>query len=207
VSLPDGAWGVLRAGVPRIVLSSVAPIAGFYVGSRVAGVSGGIAVATLASLAVFVRERRGRRPGLIARVSLAVVVLQAVLGAVAGSAFLYFLPKALVDIAFGAAHFRSCLTRRPLASTLARELTPVPPALASQPHVQRLFVQITLAWGTYFTLRGVVTLTVLAMVSTDTFLLVRTLIDAPTVIPLIAVTLGVALRRLGGGVPRLEPSA
>jgi uncharacterized membrane protein len=211
----EGAGAVLRSGVPRLLLSAVGPIAGYFVGEQLAGVAGGIVVATVVSLAVYARERRGGRPGLVARITLAVIVLQALLGALAGSAFMYFLPKVAVDLALGIAHYASCRARRPLASTFARELTTLPDALETEPRSRRLFVSITLVWGTYFMARGLVTLLVLATASTETFLLVRTLIDAPLVIALVAASIAVASRRLraitadrarADALRRLEPT-
>jgi hypothetical protein len=190
---------VLRRGVPRILLSSLGPLAGFWAGSRLGGLYAGIAFATAVSLAVYWWERRRGRPGLLARLSLAVIVLQVLLGGLGESAFLYFLPRIGVDVAEGLAHYASCLTRRPLAAVFARELVTVPHAVLQRPPARRLFVRITLVWGTYFTGRGLLTLVVLVSAGADAYLLVRALVDAPLVIPLLAASLTVALRRL----PRL----
>jgi intracellular septation protein A len=188
--------GVLRSSVPRLILNSLAPVGAYWAGSRLGGVLAGVALATAASTALWARERRAGRPGLLARIALAVVLVQAVAGALSNSPFLYFAPKAAVDILQGVACYVSCLTRWPLASIFARELVRLPRTVYDEPPVRRLFVGLTVVWATYFTLRGVVTMVVLATASTDTYLLVRALIDAPVVVPLVAVSLAYGLRQM-----------
>jgi intracellular septation protein A len=184
--------------VPRLVLNSAGPLVAFYLGSRAVGTVGGIVAATVTSLVLFGWERRQGRPGMLARLSLAVVVLQATAGLIAGSAALYFLPKVTVDLVQGVAFFLSCLTRRPLAGAIAGEFVTVPQRMLGEPAVRRVFVRLTLLWATYFTVRGLICLAVLVTASTQTFLLVRALIDAPVVIPLLAVSLRYGMRNLSG---------
>jgi hypothetical protein len=192
----DAAAGTALRGAPRLLLNSLAPVAGYYVASRLEGVVAGVIAATAISLALWARERRAGRPGLVARLALGLVLVQATAGLLTQSAFLFFAPKAMADILEGLAHYVSCLTRWPLAAIFARELVTVPRATLGEPCVRRLLVRITLVWGTYFTLRGIVTLSVLALAGTETYLLVRALIDAPVVIPLAVASLAYGSRRI-----------
>jgi hypothetical protein len=216
VSSRPTASRLLRLGVPRLVLSSLGPLGAYYAGSRLGGVLLGVLAATAVSLAVWAWERRAGRPGLLARFALALVLVQAAVGGLTASPFLFFAPKAVADIVEGLAYCVSCLTRWPLATIFGRELVQIPASAYGEPRVRRVFVRITLAWGAYFTLRGVVSLAVLAGSSTQTYLLVRALMDVPVVVPLLAGSLAYGVHRLrelphgtvtGGSAVRLREEA
>lgn len=183
-------------GLPRLLLNSLGPIAGYAAGSRLAGVLGGMLAATVVSLSLWAWERHAGRPGVLARLSLVLVLIQAGLGFLSHSAFLYFAPRSIVDLLQGLAHYVSCFTRRPLAAILGRELVTLPRSDFDKPPVRRLFVLLTVVWGTYFTLRGAITLVVLVAFSTEAYLLVRALLDAPLVVPLAAASLAYGTQRL-----------
>lgn len=201
---PVGAWPLLRTSVPRLLLNSVGPIGGFWLGDTLTGIAGGVLLATVASLGLFGWERRKGRPGRLARLSLAIVLLQVTAGLLAGSAVLYFLPSVSVDLVEGSAFGISCLTRLPLAGVLAAELLPLPPAASHPPALRQLFVRLSLVWGIYFTCRGAISLTVLLTASTHTYLLVRSLLDAPLVLLLAAGSVRYGIRRLGTIPPVAE---
>lgn len=187
---------MLLRGFPRLLLNSLAPIGGFYLGDRLSGLIAGIVTASLASLGLFAWERRKGRPGVLARLSLVVVLLQAVVGLGSHSAFVYFLPSIAVDLAEGTAFCASALSRRPLAWHLAREILPLPQHLINQPDVRSMFSRVTLIWGGYFTLRGLACLSVLSLSDTSTYLVTRVLLDLPVVIPLLGGSLTFVLARL-----------
>ena len=191
-----GPTGVLLRGLPRLLLNSLAPIGGFYVGHRVSGLIAGIVTASVASLVLFAWERRNGRPGVLARLSLVVVIMQAVVGLSSRIAFLYFLPSIAVDLNEGTAFCASALSRRPLAWHLAREIIPLPQHLIDQPDMRSMFGRVTLVWGGYFALRGLACLAVLSLSDTSTYLLTRVLLDLPVVIPLLGGSLSYVLRRL-----------
>jgi hypothetical protein len=179
-----------------LVLNGFGPVGSYYAGSQVGGVLGGIVAAAAVSLSLWAWERRAGRPGLLARLSLALVLIQVTLGLLTHSAFLYFAPKAAADIVEGLAFYGSCFTRWPLATIFGRELLELPRSFCSEPPVRRVFIRITVAWGTYFTLRGAVCLAILAGSTTETYLLVRALIDAPVVLPLVAGSVAYGVRRI-----------
>ena len=187
---------LLVGGLPRLLLNSLAPIGSFYVCHRLAGVVAGILAGSVVSLLLFSWERLRGRPGVLATLSLCVVLLQAVMGLGSRSAFMYFLPSIGVDLTEGLAFSLSALTSRPLASLMAREILPLPASLLEQPDVLRLFRRITLAWGGYFILRGLTSFIVLSTADTSDYVLTRVLIDLPVVIPLLGGSLAYGLRRL-----------
>ena len=187
--------GVIVRGFPRLALNSLAPVCGFYVGDRVSGLVAGIGFASVASLVLFWWERRRGRPGILARLALVGVLLQAVLGLGSQSAFVYFLPRIAVDLAEGVAFCVSALSRRPFAWHLAREVVALPQQVVHQPDVRSLFSRITLVWGAYFILRGLVCFAVLSVSDTSTYLLTRVLVDLPVVLPLLGGSLTLGMRR------------
>lgn len=70
-------WSVVRAALPRMLASALGPIATFYVFLRLQGVILAISCATAVGIGLFLYEHRRGRPGMIARVSLALTLLQA----------------------------------------------------------------------------------------------------------------------------------
>jgi len=202
--------GVLLRGVPRILVNSLGPLAAFVVGRALGGVVAAIAAAAAVSLCLFAWERRKGRPGVLAWISLVVLVCGVVLGLVSRSAVLYFLPPIAMDIVEGVACFVSCLTRMPLGRVLAGELVTLPPRLFTLPEIRRPLLGITLVWGGYFTARGLLCGGLVLFVGTDAFLVARALVDAPVVLPLLAVSAVFTVRRLravlGGTVPEGSPA-
>ncbi|GIJ48801.1 hypothetical protein Val02_56870 [Virgisporangium aliadipatigenens] len=187
---------VLVGGVPRILLNGLGPPMAFLAGRALGGLVGGIAAAASLSLGLFLWERRKSRPGLLAWISLGELTLSVVIGIVFHSAALFFLPAVLMDLVQGLSCYASCATRRPLGRVLASEMVVLPDAVYELPRVRRLTLWLTVVWGTYFTARAVVCLWALALWHTDGFLAVRVAVDAPVVLPLLAGSIVVMVRRL-----------
>jgi hypothetical protein len=197
---------ILVRGVPRILVNSLAPLTAFVIGRQVAGVVGAIVAAAAVSLTLFGWERRKGRPGVLAWISLVVLSCGVVLGLVAHSATLYFLPAIAMDIAEGLACFVSCLTRMPLGRVLAGELVTLPARVFALPEVRRPIVWVTLVWGAYFTARGLLCGWFVVFVGTNAYLVARAIVDAPVVLPLIAVSALFTLRRLRTALGPAVPS-
>jgi hypothetical protein len=98
----------------------------------------------------------------------------------------------------GIACYISCFTRLPLAVVLAGELLALPRSALRLPPVRRLFIRLTLVWGTYFTVRGLICLVVILVSPTEVYILVRALLDTPIVIPLVAWSIGYGVTKLKG---------
>src|SRR3712207_7534617 len=74
---------------PRFARDAFGPVLVFYVVWKVAGLVPGILAATVLALGAWWWERRCERPGLLARVTLVLVLLQAVIGLVGEGAPVY----------------------------------------------------------------------------------------------------------------------
>jgi hypothetical protein len=79
------------------------------------------------SVAAYFWERRRERTGLIAAMGLAIALVQAFAGYLAGSAKWYFVPPVIVNAVYGMAFLVSVLIGRPLAGTFASETYAFPP--------------------------------------------------------------------------------
>jgi hypothetical protein len=177
---------VLRTAAPRLVRDAFGPLAIFYAGWKLVGLSVGIVAALLFGVAVFSRERRAGRRGLIVRVALAFVVIRAIVGLSAGSARVYLAQEIGVDLLISATVLGLLARGRPLAAMFAQEVFPLPPALTESDEFARAMRRITLVWGTYFLLRALVRLAAILTLSTDRYVLVSALSDAPFLVAILA---------------------
>jgi hypothetical protein len=187
--LPPGSFGpraVLRSAAPRLVRDAVGPLAIFYAGWKLVGLSVGIVAALLFGFAVFSRERRAGRPGLIVRVALTFVVIRAIVGLSAGSARVYLAQEIGADLIISATVLVLLARGRALAAMFAQEVFPLPPELSESDEFARAMHRITLVWGLYFLIRALVRLAAMLTLSTDSYVLVSALSDAPFLVAILA---------------------
>lgn len=147
---------IVLGGGPRFARDAFGPIAAFYVGWKFVGLVAGIAAATVVSLAAYRYERRRDRSGVIARVSLGFVLVQATVGLISRSAEIYLVQPLILSSVFGLTFIGSTLIRRPLAGIFAEEMYPMPPEVKASHTYRQVFGRISLAWGAYLILRSVV---------------------------------------------------
>jgi hypothetical protein len=186
---PPGSFApraVLRTAAPRLVRDAFGPLAIFYAGWKLVGLSVGIVAALLFGLAVFSHERRAGRPGLIVRVALTFVVIRAIVGLSSGSARVYLAQEIGADLIISATVLGLLARGRPLAAMFAQEVFPLPPALAESDEFAAAMRRITLVWGAYFFIRSLVRLTAILTLSTDHYVLVSALSDAPFLVVILA---------------------
>lgn len=185
--IPDGSFALpavrtrdlLVGSGPRLARDAVGPMLAFYVGWRLVGLHVGIAVATVASLAALWSERRQGRRGLMARIALAFVLLQATVGVVTGSERLYLAQPVLVSGAYGLAFLGSVAIRRPLTAAFAEEMYPFPDEVRRSITYRRAFSRISLVWGVYLLGRSAMRLAALADSSVEAFLVVNVVTGVP----------------------------
>jgi intracellular septation protein A len=164
---------------PRMARDAMGPMLVFYFGWRVAGLVVGILAATVLTLAALVHEHRQGRRGLMARIALGFVVLQAVVGLVTGSERLYLAQPVLVTGGYGLAFLGSVLVRRPLASAFAEEMYPFPEEVKRSITYRRAFTRISLVWGVYLVGRSILRLIALSGSTVEAFLAVNLVTGVP----------------------------
>ena len=184
---------LLRDTAPGMVRDGVGPFVLFYAGWRLGGLTHqrlaplflGIALATVAGIGLYLLARHQGREGALARMSLVLVLLQAVVGAVTHSARLYLARPIVGDALFFAVLIGSVVIGRPLIAWIARDVFPFPPEVVASDTFRHVYSRITLAWAVYFAARGLIRLAALLTGSLEQVLLVLVLSDAPMVIAMI----------------------
>jgi intracellular septation protein A len=192
---PIAVGSILRQSAPRVVLSGFGPLAAFYVGWKLAGLLVGIAAAAGFGLFMYRHERRAGRPAMIVRVALGLVVIRTGVGLITHSTNLYLGQEIIIDTILGSVVLGSLQMRRPLAAMFAREVYPFPDEIRDSASFRRIFVVITVVWGAYFLVRACVRLVALLALSTDGYLLVAALSDAPFLLALLGWSVVYSTRR------------
>jgi intracellular septation protein A len=164
---------------PRFVRDAFGPVAVFYIGWKLVGLSTGIVAATLVTVAAYLWERRRARTGLVAAMGLAIALVQALVGFLAGSAKWYFAPPVIVNFAYGITFLVSVLMGRPLAGVFASETYPFPPQVKASVTFRRVFSRVSLAWAAYLLARSALRLVALTRVSVEGFILVNIVTGIP----------------------------
>jgi len=171
---------------PRFARDAFGPVAVFYLGWKIVGLTTGIVAATAVSVAAYFWERRRERTGLIAAMGLAIALVQALAGYLAGSAKWYFVPPVIVNAVYGMAFLVSVLIGRPLAGTFASETYPFPPQVKASETFRRVFSRVSLAWAAYLLVRSALRLIALARVTVEGVIVVNLLTGIPFTAALMA---------------------
>ena len=171
---------------PRFARDAFGPVAGFYVGWKLAGLTTGIVAATALSVVAYFWERRQARTGLTAAMGLAIALVQALAGYLAGSAKWYFLPPVIVNAVYGMAFLGSVLIGRPLAGTFASETYSFPPQVKASETFRRVFSRVSLVWAAYLLARSALRLIALMRVSVEGFIVVNIVTGIPFTAALMA---------------------
>jgi intracellular septation protein A len=183
---PPAPRAVLRSAAPRLVRDAFGPLAAFYAGWKLIGLAAGIGLAVALGVSVFVHERRRGRPALIVRVALLFVMIRATVGLISNSARVYLAMEIGIDALIGATVLVLLARGRALAAVFAAEVYPLPQEMSESPTFTRAMRKITAVWGCYFLVRSLVRLAALLTLSTDGYVLVASLSDAPFLVAVLA---------------------
>jgi len=185
---------ILLGGGPRFARDAFGPVLAFYIGWSLAGLVVGIAAATAVSLVAWQYERRRDRAGLVARLSLGFVIVQAVIGLVSQSATVYLAQPVLLAAAFGFAFLFSAAIGRPLAGVFASEIYPFPPEVRESKTFVHVFGRISILWGVYQLLRSGIRLVALVGGGVEIFLVVNLVTGVPLTAGLMSWSIWYGLR-------------
>ena len=181
-----GTGAVVRRAGPRLVRDALGPLAIFYAGWKLIGLTAGIALAVAFGAALYVHERRHGRPAAVVRIALVLVLIRATVGLSSGNARVYLAQEIGIDTLLGCVVLGSLRTRRPFVSWFTEEVLPLPEVLRESDAFRHATRVATLVWGIYFLLRALVRLAALLTLSTDQYVLVAALSDAPFLVALLA---------------------
>jgi intracellular septation protein A len=191
---PPSAKEILFGGGPRFARDAFGPPLAFYAGWKAGGLVVGIACSTVVSMLAWRLEARAGRPGFMARLSLGIVVVQALVGLAAGSERVYLAQPVLVNAAYGLAFLVSVAVGRPLAGAFAGDLYVFPDEVKASNTFRSIFGRVSLAWGAYLCARSVVRLVTLSQGSVEAFLVVNMLTGMPLIAVLMSWSIWYAVR-------------
>lgn len=177
---------LLLGSGPRFARDAFGPVLAFYLVWKVAGLVPAIAASTVVSVLAWRHERGRGRPGVLARVSLGIVVLQAVIGLAADDARVFLAQPVLVNAAYGLVFAGSAVLGRPLAGVFAGEMYPFPPEVRASATFRRVFGRVSLAWGAYLLVRSALRLLTLTMLSVDAFVGINLVTGVPLTVALMS---------------------
>ena len=123
---------------------------------------------------------------MVVRIALAIVAIRATVGLASGSARAYLAMEVAVDVLLAAVVLGSLRTERPFTSWFTEEVFPLPEEIRASDVWRRAMRVTTTAWGCYFLARGLVRLVAWLTLSTNGYVLVAALSDAPFLIGLLA---------------------
>jgi uncharacterized protein DUF3159 len=189
-------WGVFMTGIPGVLREGFLPLGAFYAGLELSGLVAGIVASALASVLIYVYERRHGRDGLLVRLSLGFVAVQSIVGLAADSATVYLAQPVLIAAAWGFAFLGSVVVGRPLAGALAGAWYPFPEWLKESRDFKRVYGVESLVWGAYFLGRSALRLGMLLHGSIGSFLVVTFLTGTPVTILLLAWSVRYSIRGL-----------
>jgi hypothetical protein len=176
---------VRRAG-PRLVRDGFGPLATFFLGWKLLGLTAGIAMAVVFGVSIFLHERRQGRPAALVRVALALVALRAIVGLSSGSASVYLAQEIGIDLLLGCTVLATLRARRPISSWIAADVYPFTEQMRQSETFRQVMRRVTAVWGVYFLLRAAVRLAALLTLSTNRYVLVVALSDVPFLLALLA---------------------
>jgi hypothetical protein len=160
---------LVRHAVPRVLEGMILPVAVFYVGLILSGVTGGIVVAVAwvyAGVALRLVRRRVVPGALL--LSAGTVTVRAVL------ALLFFLQPTLGVFCASAGFLATVRVRRPLVRRVAEDLVPLPEHVTEHAVMRRFFIRQSLVWGCAQFGNASLSLWLLFSQSIQTYLIVRT---------------------------------
>jgi intracellular septation protein A len=191
---------ILREAGPRLLRDILGPTLSFYAGWKLTGtLLVGVALGTTFSFAAYRYERRHGRPGAIARLVLAFVVLQAIIGVATGSATAYLIQPSILGGINGTVWLGSVVIGKPLAAVFAHEVFPVDEQTRASEEFRSVFRHVSLVFGAFFLVFAAIQLLILLTVGVDAFVAVRVL-DAIGILALIVYSVRYAIERLGGSI-------
>jgi len=193
--------GILRTGLPAFLREGFLPLGAFYVGLRLGGLPVGIGASTVASVVVYLFERRAGRDALLVRLSLGFVLIQGAVGLASDSTTVYLAQPVLLTAAWGLAFFVSVPIGRPLAGALACAWYPFPRWFRETEPFKRVFGIESLVWGAYFFARSGIRLAALLHGSLEDFLLIVFLTGTPVMLGLMVWSIRYAMRGLADSEP------
>jgi intracellular septation protein A len=185
---------VFLRGLPGFAREGLVPVALFYVGLKAEGLLLGVILSTAGAAVAYLYERRRGAGGLLVRLSLAFVLVQAGVGLAAHSATVYLAQPVLANAVFGLLYLASVYVGRPLMGAIAMAWYPFPEEVRRSRTFKRTFGVESVVWGLYLLARSGIRLAVLTQGSLGAFLVVNLVTGLPVTFALVAWSVWYAIR-------------
>jgi hypothetical protein len=183
-----------RRSLPSLIEATIIPAILFYVFFVTLGPTPAmLAVLTWSYGAVLRRLVGGHGiPGVL---QLAVIGLtvRTIVGIMSGT-FMYFLQPVATTVALSFVFLGSLRFGKPIIARMASDFCPLSPEIACRPGVVRLFSGLTLFWAGVHLLSAVTTYSLLVLLSTPTFVAVRSFVSLAITISAVVLTVSWSIR-------------
>lgn len=176
----------VRHGLPVILREGFLPLAAFFVGWKVSGVGLGVAASACVSAAIYLHERRAGRDGLLVRIALASVAVEATVGLVSRSTTAYLGTGVLENALWAVAFLGSAVIRRPLAGVFACAMYPFPAGSRHTREFTHVFGVVSVVWGLYLLARSALQVAILLHGTVGGFVIVAFVTGKPIMLGLFA---------------------
>ena len=161
--------------VDPVALLGAGPTIAYLVLNAIGGVRPAIAAAVVVGVAVYIIQRRLRPQITVVRwlmvFSVCFNVGFGVWGLIEGDGKVYWARDFIDNFVLGGVFLLSVIVGRPLVSALVRET--FPEIRGRMPSDHRVWIQLTIVWGLYIALAGVLRWWLLDQVSANTYALIR----------------------------------
>jgi intracellular septation protein A len=185
---------ILLGSGPRFARDAFGPVLAFYVLWKLAGVVWGILAATAVALLALRYERSRDRSGILVRLALALVLIQAVVGIVTRSAELYLIQPVIISGLWGVAFIGSAVIGKPLTGVFANELFPFPDEVRRSETFRRVFSRLSYAWGAYQLFRSGLRAATLLGLGVDLYVVVNLATGVPMIVGMMSWSIWYAVR-------------
>lgn len=178
-----GPWRLILTAGWNLAESLGLPVAGYLVGSTLAGRSAGMVAATaIVWLTAAVRKvAKGSVPGLLT-ISALVLTLQTALVIATGNELIFLLQFPLANLALCLLFARTAPTSKPLVAELAAEVVALRQPSVRSPGLDRFFARATWLWAGIFAASAAVLGVLMAVEPAAVFLLLTTLVTIAGVV-------------------------
>ncbi|MGH9015853.1 MAG: VC0807 family protein [Acidimicrobiia bacterium] len=185
---------ILLGSGPRFARDAFGPVLTFYVLWKLAGIVWGILAATAVALLALRFERSRDRSGILVRLALALVLIQAVVGIVTRSAELYLIQPVIISGLWGVAFIGSAVIGKPLTGVFANELFPFPDEVRRSETFRRVFSRLSYAWGAYQLFRSGLRAATLLGLGVDLYVVVNLATGVPMIVGMMSWSIWYAVR-------------
>ncbi len=172
------AWVKKAEGIPQVdpvAVLGVAPTISYLIFDAVAGVRAAIAAAVIVGVVVYLVQRRLRPQITVVRwlmvFSVCFNVGFGVWGLIEADGKVYWARDFVDNFVLGGVFLLSVIVGRPIVSAVVRET--FPDIREQMPADHRVWIRLTIVWGLYIALAGVLRWWILDQVSASTYAIIR----------------------------------